>query len=54
MALCIPDYYEYAKATISLECSNSFPWPKDCVQIHQTPFPSSRVGSGDETTITGC
>jgi hydroxyethylthiazole kinase-like sugar kinase family protein len=31
--------YDYAKAAISLERSNSFPWIKDCVQIHQTLFP---------------
>ena len=42
IALCIPavgESYDYAKAAISLECLNSFPWPKDCVQIHQTLFP---------------
>ena len=53
MALCIPavgESYDCAKAAISLERSNSFPWPEDCVQIHQTPFPSQRVGSGHETT----
>ena len=54
MALCIPAIgeslsYDCAKAAISLERSNSFPWPEDCVQIHQTPFPSQRVGSGHET-----
>ena len=52
MALCIPavgESYDCAKAAISLERSNSFPWPEDCVQIHQTPFPSQRVGSGHET-----
>ena len=27
----------------------SFPWPKDCVQIHQISFPFSRMGSGNET-----
>ena len=54
MALYIPavgESYDCAKAAISLERSNSFPWPKDCVQIHQTPFPSQRVGSGDETNV---
>ena len=40
--------YDCAKATISLDCSNSFPLPKDCVQIHQTPFPSLGMGSGHE------
>ena len=30
---------DYIKAAISLECSNSFPWPEDCVQIHQTLSP---------------
>ena len=52
MALCIPavgESYDCAKAAISLECSNSFPWPEDCVQIYQTPFPSQRVGSGHGT-----
>ena len=42
MALCIPavdESYDCAEAAISLERSNSFPWPEDCVQIHQTPFP---------------
>ena len=55
MALCIPavgESYDCAKAAISLERSNSFPWPEDCVQIHQTPFPSQRVGSGHETKVT--
>ena len=54
MALCIPavgESYDCAKAAISLERSNSFPWPEDCVQIHQTPFPSQRVGFGHETTF---
>ena len=54
MALYIPavgEPYDCAKAAISLECSNFFPWPKDCVQIHQTPFPSQRVGSGHETKV---
>ena len=56
MALCIPvvgESYDCAKAAISLERSNSFPWPKGCVQIHQTPFPSQRVGSGHETNVIG-
>ncbi len=42
MALCIPavgESYDYAKAAISLERSNSFPWIKDCIQIHQTLYP---------------
>ena len=43
--------YDYTKAAISLEHSNSFPWPKDCVQIHQTLFPPLRVGSGDKITV---
>ena len=54
MALCIPavgESYDCAKAAISLERLNSFPWPEDCVQIHQTPFPSQRVGSGHETKV---
>ena len=38
--------YDYTKAAISLECSNSFPWPKDCVQIHQTLFPPRGWGLG--------
>ena len=52
MALCIPavgeshDYTKAASEIISLERSNSFPWPK---QIHQTLFPPSGcMGSGDE------
>ena len=52
-AFCIPAVggsYDCTKAAISLEYSNSFPWPKDCVQIHQTPFPSQRVGSWHETS----
>ena len=52
MALCIPavgESYDCAKAAISLERSNTFPWPEDCVQIHQIPFPSQRVGYGHET-----
>ena len=55
MALCIPAVgksYDCAKAAISLEHSNSFPWPEDCVQIHQTPFPSQRVGSGHKTIFS--
>ena len=53
---CIPvvgESHDCAKAAISLERSNSFPWPEDCVQIHQTPFPSQRVGSGHETMKEG-
>ena len=53
MAQCIPavgEPYDCAKAAITLEHSNSFPWPKDCIQIHQTPFPLQRVGSGHETS----
>ena len=43
MALCIPAVgesydYMYAKAAISLERSNSFPWTKDCVQILFPPW----------------
>ena len=53
MALCIPavgESYDCAKAAISLQRSNSFPWPEDCVQIHQTLFPRRRwPGSGHET-----
>ena len=44
--------YDCAKAAILLEHSNSFLWPEDCVQIHQTPFPSQRVGSGHEPSRT--
>ena len=42
VALCIPvvgESYVCAKAAISLERSNSFSSPEDCVQIHWTPFP---------------
>ena len=49
MALSIPaggKSYDYAKAAISLERSNSFPWTKDCVQIHQTLFPPRGWGLG--------
>ena len=35
----VGESYDYAKAAISLEHSNSFPWSKDCVQIHHTLFP---------------
>ena len=48
-ALCIPavgESYDCAKAAISLERSNSFPWPKGCVQIHQTLFPRREWGLG--------
>ena len=48
-ALCTPavgESYDCAKAVISLECSNSFPWPEDCVQIHQTLFPRRGWGLG--------
>ena len=51
MLHCIPavgESYDCAKAAISLKGSNSFPWPEDCVQLHQTHF-SQRVGSGQET-----
>ena len=40
-------------AVIWLERANSFPWTKDRVKIHQTPFPRERVGSGHET-MPGC
>ena len=40
-----------AKAAISLECSNSFPWPNAGLCPNSSdPFSSSRVGSGDETS----
>ena len=42
----VGESYDYAKAAISLERSNSFPWPKDCVQIHQTLFPPRGWGLG--------
>ena len=29
----VGELYDYVKAAVSLESSNSFPWPKDCVQI---------------------
>ena len=35
----IGESYDYAKAAISLEYSNTFLQPKDCVQIHQTLSP---------------
>ena len=46
---CIPvvgESYDYAKAAISLEHSNSLPWSRDCVQIHQTLFPPRGWGLG--------
>ena len=49
IALCIPvigESYDCAKAAISLERSNVFPWPKDCVQIHQTHSPPQGWGLG--------
>ena len=54
MALCIPAVGESddcAKAAISLERSNSFPWPEDqgLCPNSPDPFPSQRVGSGHET-----
>ena len=54
MALCIPvvgESYDCAKAAISLERSNSFPWPEDCVQIHQTLFPRRGWGLGTRLVI---
>ena len=54
MAFCIPavgESYDCAKAAISLERSNSFPWPKDCVQIHQTLFPRRARGWGLGTRL---
>ena len=62
MALCIPVVgksimsYDYAKAAISLEYSNSFLWPKDnqLCPNSSDPFPSSRVGSRDETRTAMC
>jgi hypothetical protein len=53
MALCIPavgESYDYVKAAISLERSISFPWIKDCVQIHQTLFPPWGWGLGTRLT----
>ena len=53
MALCIPavgESYDHAKATISLERSNSFSWPQGLCPNSPDPFPSLRVGSGDEIT----
>ena len=46
MALCIRavgESYDCAKAAISLEHSNSFPWPEDFVQIHQVVL---KLGTG--------
>ena len=54
MALCIPAVGESddcAKAVISLERSNSFPWPEDCVQIHQTLFPRRGWGLGTRLEV---
>ena len=54
MALCIPavgESYDCAKAAISLERSNSFPWPEDCVQIHQTLFHRRTRGWGLGTRL---
>ena len=56
MAFCIPavgESYDCAKAAISLERSNSFPWPKDCVQIHQmqTLFPRRGWGLGTRLAV---
>ena len=42
----VGESYDYTKAAISLERSNSFPWPKDCVQIHQTLFSPQGWGLG--------
>ena len=52
----VGESYDCAKAAISLEHSNLFPWHEDCVQNHQTPFPSQsyRVESGYEYIIRYC
>jgi hypothetical protein len=42
----VGESYDYAKAATSLERSNSFPWPKDCIQIHQTLVPPRGWGLG--------
>ena len=47
----VGESYDYAKAAISLERSNSFPWPKDCAQIHQTLFPPRGWGLGTRLSL---
>ena len=42
----VGESHDYIKAVIALERSNSFPWPKDRVQIYQTLFPPRGWGLG--------